>query len=112
MKPLAGTPYKYNKTIRTHTKFVQDVQYAPSGDVFVSVGSDFKVFLYDGKTGEMTVDLGEKLHSGTIVSSRRLVPAATKPLSMLQVGIKIANALPPLRLTRQSRSVSERRRCS
>ncbi|KAH9171396.1 WD40 repeat-like protein [Lactarius sanguifluus] len=35
------------QTIKTHTKFVQDVRYAPSGDHFASVGSDGKVFLYD-----------------------------------------------------------------
>ncbi|KAG8768763.1 WD40 repeat-like protein, partial [Serendipita sp. 397] len=61
-----GAPYKYEKTIRTHTKFVQDVRYAPSGDLFVSAGSDAKVFLYDGKTGEVVADLGDGIHKGTV----------------------------------------------
>ncbi|SJX62682.1 probable actin interacting protein 1 [Sporisorium reilianum f. sp. reilianum] len=64
-----GAPYKYNKTISTHTRFVQDVAYAPNGDHFVSVGSDSKVFVYDGKTGDTLVDLSEKAsggHAGTI----------------------------------------------
>jgi WD40 repeat protein len=64
-----GAPYRFDKMIKTHTKFVQDVRYSPSGDVFVSVGSDAKVFLYDGKTGDVTSDLGEGIHSGTIVQS-------------------------------------------
>ena len=64
-----GAPYKYNKTINTHTRFVQDVAYAPNGDHFVSVGSDSKVFVYDGKTGDTVVELSAKAsggHTGTI----------------------------------------------
>ncbi|SNX85387.1 probable actin interacting protein 1 [Melanopsichium pennsylvanicum] len=64
-----GAPYKYNKTINTHTRFVQDVAYAPNGDHFVSVGSDSKVFVYDGKTGDTLVELSAKAsggHTGTI----------------------------------------------
>lgn len=56
------------KTIRTHTKFVQDVQFGPSGEHFVSVGSDSKIFLYDGKTGETVAELTDSPHKGTIVS--------------------------------------------
>ncbi|KAG6888548.1 hypothetical protein C0995_007420 [Termitomyces sp. Mi166 len=63
-----GAPYKYDKTIKTHTKFVQDVQYAPSGDHFVSVGSDAKVFLYDGKTGDTVSELTANPHTGTIMA--------------------------------------------
>ena len=56
--------------IHTHTNFVHDVRYAPSGDHFASVGSDGKVFLYDGKAGDT---LGEFSggHSGTAVSQIR-----------------------------------------
>lgn len=64
-----GAPYKYNKTINAHTRFVQDVAYAPNGDHFVSVGSDSKVFVYDGKTGDILVELSAKAsggHTGTI----------------------------------------------
>ncbi|PWN53481.1 putative actin interacting protein 1 [Violaceomyces palustris] len=79
-----GVPYKYNKTITAHTKFVQDVSYSPSGDHFVSVGSDSKVFLYDGKTGDLISDLSSKVsegHVGTIFAvdfspdSKRIVTA-------------------------------------
>ncbi|KAG0142423.1 hypothetical protein CROQUDRAFT_662591 [Cronartium quercuum f. sp. fusiforme G11] len=64
-----GTPYKYNKTIRTHTKFVQAVEYSLDDKLFASAGSDAKCFLYDGSTGEQVGELGEKEgHSGTIFS--------------------------------------------
>ncbi|TFY62674.1 hypothetical protein EVJ58_g3719 [Rhodofomes roseus] len=68
-----GAPYKYEKSIKTHTKFIQDVRYAPSGDQFASVGSDSKIFLYDGKTGE-TLDRTVKLWD---VEARKAVTAWT-----------------------------------
>ncbi|KAI0281822.1 quinon protein alcohol dehydrogenase-like superfamily [Russula aff. rugulosa BPL654] len=54
----------YDKTIKTHTKFALDVRYAPSGDHFASVGSDGKVFLYDGKVGDSLGEFSES-HTGT-----------------------------------------------
>jgi hypothetical protein len=47
-----AVPFKYEKMISTHSRFVRDVAYSPDGEVFVSVGSDGKMFVYDGKTGE------------------------------------------------------------
>ena len=66
---MAGPPYKYEKTIRTHTKFVQDVRYSPNGDHFASVGTDSKVFLYDGKTGDTIAEFTDSPHTGSIVST-------------------------------------------
>ncbi|KAK7678338.1 hypothetical protein QCA50_018686 [Cerrena zonata] len=63
-----GAPYKYVKTLKTHTKFVQDIKYAPSGNHFVSVGSDAKIFLYDGKEGDSLGEFTESPHSGTITA--------------------------------------------
>ncbi|TIA92954.1 hypothetical protein E3P99_00414 [Wallemia hederae] len=60
-----GTPYKFNKTIKTHTKFVQDVRFSPDDSKFVSVGSDGALFVYDGASGE-TVHEEPKAHSGSI----------------------------------------------
>jgi len=60
------------QTIKTHTKFVQDVRYAPNGDHFASVGSDGKIFLYDGKAGETLAEFSEG-HSGTAVSQAHVV---------------------------------------
>ncbi|KAH8101147.1 WD40 repeat-like protein [Cristinia sonorae] len=64
-----GVPFKYDKTIKTHTKFVQDVRYAPSGDHFASVGSDAKVFVYDGKTGDTLGEFNDNPHTGSIYAS-------------------------------------------
>jgi WD40 repeat protein len=58
--------------IKAHTKFVQDVRYAQSGDHFASVGSDGKIFLYDGKAGEILGEFSEG-HSGTAVSQARVL---------------------------------------
>ena len=55
------------QSIKTHTKFIQDVRYAPSGDQFASVGSDSKIFVYDGKTGETLGEIADSPHTGSIV---------------------------------------------
>ncbi|EJD38245.1 WD40 repeat-like protein [Auricularia subglabra TFB-10046 SS5] len=65
----SGAPYKYTKTISTHTKFVQDVQYAPDGAAFVSVGSDYKIFLYDGTSGDVLGEVTDAPHKGTIYAA-------------------------------------------
>lgn len=63
-----GAPYKYDKSIKTHSKWVQDVRYAPSGDLFASVGSDSKIFIYDGKTGDTIGEITDNPHKGSIMS--------------------------------------------
>ncbi|KAG9221920.1 hypothetical protein CCMSSC00406_0005745 [Pleurotus cornucopiae] len=63
-----GVPYKYDKVIKTHTKFVQDVRYDNTGDRFASVGSDSKVFLYDGKTGDTLGEITDSPHKGSIMA--------------------------------------------
>lgn len=52
--------------ISTHTRFVRDVAYSPNGDTFASVGSDGKLFLYEGKEGEIKGEVD--VHQGSAVS--------------------------------------------
>ncbi|CAI2177466.1 20100_t:CDS:10 [Funneliformis geosporum] len=65
-----GPPFKQKLTIKDHTAFVQGVEFSPDGSNLVTVGSDKKVFLYDGDTGEKRIDLsevvGEESHKGGI----------------------------------------------
>ncbi|KAA1076200.1 WD40 repeat-like protein [Puccinia graminis f. sp. tritici] len=67
-----GTPYKFSKTIRTHSRFVQTVEYAKDGSLFASGGSDSKLFIYDGSTGDTICQLGgedaAEKHTGTVYS--------------------------------------------
>jgi WD40 repeat protein len=56
------------KTIKKHSRFVQDVKFSPSGDFFASVGADAMAFLYDGKTGEVVAELKDA-HQGSAVSN-------------------------------------------
>ncbi|GAA5867662.1 hypothetical protein JCM1840_006648 [Sporobolomyces johnsonii] len=62
---LPGVPFKYASTSRRHSRFVQSLDYAPDGSLFVSAGSDGQVFLYDGLTGEDKSALrdGEAAHA-------------------------------------------------
>ncbi|KAG9306599.1 hypothetical protein G9A89_004796 [Geosiphon pyriformis] len=65
-----GAPYKFAKSLQGHTSFVQGVKFSPNGEYLVSIGSDKKVFLYEGKTGEKLLDLSETVgvdsHKGGI----------------------------------------------
>eukprot|EP01094_Clydonella_sp_ATCC50884_P021233 TRINITY_DN462_c0_g1_i1.p2 TRINITY_DN462_c0_g1~~TRINITY_DN462_c0_g1_i1.p2 ORF type:complete len:595 (+),score=231.87 TRINITY_DN462_c0_g1_i1:67-1851(+) len=47
-----GPPFKYKRHIQEHERFVNCVRYSPDGEVFASAGSDKKIFVFDGKTGE------------------------------------------------------------
>ena len=76
MADQSAQPSSGSQTIKTHTKFVQDVRYAQSGDHFASVGSDGKIFLYDGKAGETISEFSES-HSGTAVSQAHVLSAPT-----------------------------------
>ncbi|KAI8911130.1 quinon protein alcohol dehydrogenase-like superfamily [Gorgonomyces haynaldii] len=65
-----GVPFKFNKSISDHSRFVQSVKYSPNGDFFVSAGLDTKLFLYDGKTGDKVEELSKAqgTHTGGVYS--------------------------------------------
>lgn len=46
-----GPPFKYKKSIKDHTRFVNCIRFSPDGNKFISVGSDFQGFIYDAKDG-------------------------------------------------------------
>ncbi|KAF9085229.1 hypothetical protein BGX23_009844 [Mortierella sp. AD031] len=60
-----GVPFVFNKTITDHTRFVQEVKFSTNGEMFASVGSDGKIFLYDAKTGEKIKELSAAEHGHT-----------------------------------------------
>lgn len=64
---FAGPPFKLDHSNNTHSNFVNCVRYNSSGSKVISVGSDKKIQLYDGATGEPA---GEILngHDGGIYS--------------------------------------------
>ncbi|PON63683.1 Guanine nucleotide-binding protein, beta subunit [Trema orientale] len=62
-----GPPFKFKQSHRDHSNFVNCVRYSPDGSKFISVSSDKKGILYDGKTGEKIGELSsEDGHKGTI----------------------------------------------
>jgi WD40 repeat protein len=62
-----GPPFKFSTSVRgKHDRFVFGTQFSPDGASIASVGADRKIWLYDGKTGEPKVQLGEGVHSGSI----------------------------------------------
>lgn len=81
-----GAPFKFNGIPGrgSHTNFVYGVAFSPDGNHLVSVGGDRKIWLYDGKTGEVKgqIGAGEDGHKGSIFGvswasdSKRLVTAS------------------------------------
>ena len=64
-----GPPFKFNSQMRDqHTNFVHGVAFSPNGEHLVSVGSDKKILLSDGKTGEFRRQIGAGEHTGSIFS--------------------------------------------
>ncbi|TKA30414.1 hypothetical protein B0A50_02641 [Salinomyces thailandicus] len=62
-----GAPFKFNTSVRgKHDKFIYGTQFSPDGSQLVSVGSDRKIWLYDGKTGEAIRSIGDGEHKGSI----------------------------------------------
>ncbi|KAF2739545.1 WD40 repeat-like protein [Polyplosphaeria fusca] len=62
-----GAPFKFNTSLRgQHNRFVFGTAFAPDGSVFASVGADRRIWLYDGRTGEAKVQIGEGVHTGSI----------------------------------------------
>lgn len=68
-----GTPYKFSKSLKDHTRFVQCVRYAPDGSKFATCGSDGKIFVYNGETADLMFELkdskvGVSAHSSGILA--------------------------------------------
>lgn len=55
---------------REHSNFVNCVRYSPDGNKFITVGSDKKGTIYDGKSGEKLGELsGDDVHTGSIYAA-------------------------------------------
>ena len=65
IKLFEGPPYKFVGSRSTHTNFVNQIKHCPDGTKFVSVGSDRKIVLYDGNSGEVLKELNNA-HEGGI----------------------------------------------
>ncbi|KAK5098520.1 WD40 repeat-like protein [Exophiala xenobiotica] len=65
-----GAPFKFNGIPGrgNHSNFVYSVAFSPDGAHLVSVGGDKKIFLYDGKTGEVKGEMADNTdgHNGSI----------------------------------------------
>ncbi len=80
---LHGAPFKYaTKLGGLHKGYVYGVGFSPDGNHLISVGADRRIQLYDGKTGDATVQIGEGEHKGSIFAvswardSKRVVTAS------------------------------------
>ncbi|KAF3793675.1 stress protein [Nymphaea thermarum] len=62
-----GPPFKFKLSQREHSNFANCIRFSPDGSKFISVSSDKKGILYDGKTGEKIGELSsEDSHKGSV----------------------------------------------
>lgn len=62
-----GPPFRFKLSHRDHSNFVNCVRYSPDGSKFISVSSDKKGIIFDGKTAEKIGELSsEGGHTGSI----------------------------------------------
>ncbi|KAF9623448.1 hypothetical protein IFM89_003032 [Coptis chinensis] len=62
-----GPPFKFKLSHREHSNFVNCVRFSPDGSKFITVSSDKKGLVYDGKTGEKIGEFSsEDGHKGSI----------------------------------------------
>jgi WD40 repeat protein len=61
-----GPPFKFNKSLSDHTRFVQCVRYSSDGAHFISCSSDGQIILYDGTSGDKKGNFTG--HSGGVFS--------------------------------------------
>jgi WD40 repeat protein len=62
-----GAPFKFSTSLRgQHERFVFGTAFSPDGASLLSVGADKKIWMYDGKTGEVKAQIGAGVHTGSI----------------------------------------------
>lgn len=62
-----GPPFRFKQSHRDHSNFVNCVRFSPDGSKFITVGSDKKGIIFDGKSAEKIGELSsEDGHKGSI----------------------------------------------
>ncbi|KAK8937418.1 hypothetical protein KSP39_PZI012579 [Platanthera zijinensis] len=62
-----GPPFKFKHSHRDHSNFINCVRYSPDGTKFITVSSDKKGIIFDGKSGNKIGELSmEEGHKGSI----------------------------------------------
>ncbi|KAJ8753693.1 hypothetical protein K2173_026369 [Erythroxylum novogranatense] len=65
-----GPPFRFKLSHRNHSNFVNCARFSPDGSKFITVSSDKKGILFDGKTGEKIGELlSDNGHKGSIYAA-------------------------------------------
>ena len=54
-----GPPFKFSHSNKDHERFINCIRYAPDGSTFASAGSDKKIIIFEGKTGEKIGEMSQ-----------------------------------------------------
>lgn len=63
---LEGPPFSLKNSFQNHKGFVNVVRYSLNGSFFVSGGTDGKICLHDGESGEKLSEVGSPAHEGGV----------------------------------------------
>ena len=64
-----GPPFAYGRTLKDHSSYINKIKYNKDGAQFVSVSSDKKIHVYEGKDGVLIKTLAsQEGHTGSIYS--------------------------------------------
>lgn len=90
-----GPPFTFKQLHKSHSTFVNVVRFCPSGEFFISAGTDGKLFVYDGQDGSLIGEVGDPAHAGGIYGicfskdgSRMISASADKSLKLWEVAGK------------------------
>lgn len=66
-----GPPFRLKKFEKAHGSYANCVRYSPDGSKYATVGSDRKVFIYDGLTGDIIEELKNEntSHTASVLGS-------------------------------------------
>lgn len=59
-----GPPFKFKTSSTAHERYPNRVQYSPDGAHYISIGSDSKIIVYEGKDGEQIKQIENEQKSG------------------------------------------------
>ncbi|CAM6093161.1 unnamed protein product [Calypogeia fissa] len=65
-----GPPFRFKTSHREHSNFVNCIRYSPDGTKFITLGSDKKGVIFEGRSGEKLGELsGQNGHTGSIYAA-------------------------------------------
>lgn len=63
-----GPPFKFKKSSKMHSNSIYALRFSPNGDFLVTVSADKRIFLYDGKSGDLVREIASDQGHGRSIT--------------------------------------------